>query len=129
MARKRPKQRAAIGVLGKSITRRSRGRCELCDGRNDNRLYELVPFTEDPDPDRVMMACVRCREWMEKGGVIPMEAHFLSTAVWSAEPSVRLGAARLLLTFDSLDDPWLQDALEATGVDPVTLEFREPATT
>ena len=95
MARKkRPKQRAAIGVLGKMITRRSRGRCELCEGRDDNRLYELPPFPEEPDPERVMMTCGRCRRWLEKGGVDPVEAHFLSSAVWSEEPSVRLGGAQ-----------------------------------
>src|SRR5688572_6034741 len=61
MARKKPKQRAAVGALGKLLTRRSKGRCELCMGTTDVRPYELAPFPEEPDPERTLMACSRCR--------------------------------------------------------------------
>ena len=70
------------------------------------------------------MACARCRRWLERGSIEPIEAHFLSTAVWSELGPVRLAAARLLLASDGLDDPWLIDALEAADVDPQTGEFR-----
>lgn len=122
--RKKPKQRAAVGVLGKAITRRSRGKCELCGDRDETRLYELDPFPEEPDEDRTLMACGRCRRWLEDGEIVPIEAHFLSGAVWADPPAVRLAAARMLLTADFADDPWLMDALEAANVDPATREFR-----
>ncbi|MCB9682689.1 MAG: hypothetical protein H6733_14585 [Alphaproteobacteria bacterium] len=125
MARKRPKQRAAVGVLGKLLTRRSHGRCELCEGRDDNRLYELPPFPEEPDPDRTLLACARCRGWLEGAPIDAAEARFLSAAIWSTLPPVRLAAARLLLTIDFADDPWLRDALDAADVDPASGEFRE----
>lgn len=124
MARKRPKQRAAAGVLGKEITRRSRGKCELCESKDDPRLYELPPFPDDPDPERTLLACARCREWLDTGEIDVIAAHFLSAAVWSEVPAVKLAAARMLLATDFLEDPWLQDALEAANVDPATLEFR-----
>lgn len=124
MARKRPKQRAAIGVLGKTLTRRSRGRCELCESRDGVRLYELVPFPEEPDPERVLMACERCRGWMEGEEVEVRDAHFLSQAVWSDLSPVKLAAARMLLTCDFRDDPWMADALDAANVDPSTGEYR-----
>jgi protein PhnA len=126
VTRKRPKQRAAVGVLGKEITRRSRGRCELCDDKDDTRLYELPPFPDDPDPDRTLLGCARCRRWLETEEIDVVQAHFLSTAVWSEVPAVKLAAARMLLSADFLEDPWLQDALEAANVDPATLEFRLP---
>lgn len=122
--RKAPKQRAAVGVLGKALTRRSRGRCELCGERHDVRLYELAPFPEEPDPDRVVMACERCRRWLDTEEIEPIQAHFLSSAVWSDVPPVKLAAARMLLAADFQEDPWLLDALEAADVDPVTREFR-----
>jgi hypothetical protein len=123
MSRKRPKQRPQVGVLGKELTRRSKGRCELCDGRVDVRPFELPPFPEDPDPERTLMACGRCREWMEHERIDPVQAHFLSEAVWSDLAPVKLAAARLLLASDGLDDPWLRDALDAANVDPSTGEF------
>ena len=122
-----PKQRAAVGVLGKSLTRRSRGACELCESKDQPMAYELAPFPLEPELDRALMACSRCRGWLDGGDVRPIEAHFLSSAVWSEEPAVRLAAARLLLAVDDLEDPWLQDALASADVDPDTLEFRGPA--
>ena len=123
MARKKPKQRPQVGVLGKLLTRRSRGRCELCHGQGDVRAYELAPFPPDPDPDRSLMACARCRSWLDNGTIDPVQAHFLSEAVWSNVPAVQLAAARLLLANDGRDDPWVRDALEAAGIDPETGEY------
>ncbi|MFT4624698.1 MAG: protein PhnA [Myxococcota bacterium] len=124
MKRKRIKQRAAVGRLGKFLTRRSGGRCELCEDRAGLQGFELVPFSDEPTMERSLLACARCREWLERGGVDPIQARFLESAVWSQEPAVRLAAARLLLVVDDLSDPWLQDALDAAGVDPVTQELR-----
>jgi len=116
-----------VGVLGKHLTRRSRGRCELCDGRQDVRPFELHPFPEEPDPERALMTCHRCRDWLEKDRIDPVEAHFLGGAVWSDQAPVRLAAARLLLSHEDPDDPWMQEALEVANVDPTTREFRPPA--
>jgi hypothetical protein len=126
MKRKRIKQRAAIGRLGKWLTRRSRGRCELCESANDIRGFELTPLPEEPTLERSLMACGQCRSWLEYGNVNPIEARFLQTAVWSQEAAVRLAAARLLLQIDDLSDPWLVDALDAAGVDPETQELKLP---
>ena len=123
MKKKKPKQRAAIGVLGKALTRRSRGRCELCEGRDGVRPYELHPFPADPDPERTLMACNRCREWIERETIDPVEAHFLGGAVWSDHAPVRLAAARLLLCHEHSEHPWMSEALDASGIDPQTREF------
>lgn len=124
VSRKKVKQRAAVGVLGKELTRRSRGRCELCESREQVRPYELAPFPDEPSMARTLMGCERCRRWLEKGQIHPVEGHFLSGAVWSDLPAVRLAAARMLLAADFQEDPWIMDALEAADVDPVTREFR-----
>jgi hypothetical protein len=126
VARKRekpPRQRASVGILGKLLTRRSRGRCEACESRDGVRPFELPPFPLDPDPERTLMACERCRRWLETGKIEPMEAHFLSAAVWSELAPVRMAAGRMLLECDFQEDPWLLDALEAAGIDPETGEL------
>lgn len=127
MARKKPKQRPQVGTLGKLLTRRSKGRCELCSGTGDVRPYELPPFPDEPDPERTLMACARCREWMEKDTIDPIQAHFLGEAVWADLAPVKLAAARLLIASDGLGDPWLRDALDAANVDPATGEFAAEA--
>ncbi len=113
MAR-RIRQRAAVGILGKFITRRSRGRCELCGGREGLRLWELPPFPEEPDPDNTLLTCARCRGWLESERVDSLEARFLSGSVWSELTAVR-EATRRLLTATPVDDPWVRDALEVLG--------------
>ncbi len=72
---------------------------------------------------RTLMACERCRAWLELGEINPVEARFLSEAVWAELEPVRLAAARLLIASDSLEDPWLRDAIEANNIDPTTGEF------
>jgi len=124
MAKKRNKQRPQVGVLGKLITRRSRGMCELCESKEDTRLYELWPFPEEPEPERTLMLCGRCRTWMDDEEIVPVQAHFLSSAVWSEEPAVKLAAARMLLFNEDPEDPWLRDALDAADIDPVSRELR-----
>jgi protein PhnA len=121
---KRIKQRAAVGVLGKDLTRRSRGMCEICESRDHPFPFELPPFPDEPDPDRTVMACARCRRWLEGEAIDPVEAYSLSAAIYSEEPAVKLAAARLLFSVTDLDDPWMQDALAAVQIDPVTLELK-----
>lgn len=113
-----------MGQLGKALTRRSRGRCELCASREGVRPFELPPFPPTPQMERTLMSCARCRRWLERGGVVPVEAWFLSEAVWAEEAAVRLSAARLLLSIDDPEDPWMREALDAADVDPETQEFR-----
>ena len=74
--------------------------------------------------ERSLVACARCRDWLENAHVVPVEAHFLCTAIWSDEPAVSLAAARLLLTADDPNNPWMRESLDAVDVDPATGEFR-----
>jgi protein PhnA len=122
---KRIKQRASAGVLGKHLTRRSGGRCELCESRDQVKVYELPPFPIEPDPERTVMACGRCRTWLITKRVDLVEARFLATAVWSELEPVRLAAGRLLLSASGADLRWLEEALEVVDVDPSTGEFRD----
>ncbi len=126
MAR-RDKQRAAAGVLGKELTRRSSGRCELCASRDRPIVWEIPPFGAEPDCDRALLACTACREQLEGGPMEPIGCRHLSTAVWDERVPVRLAAARLLLRLDGPDHPQTQDVFESVGFDPVSGELVEVA--
>ena len=103
--------RAAVGALGKALTRRSRGRCELCESREGLQPYEVWPLQPIPDMDHTLLACARCRGWLDTQLIVPVEAHFLSTAVWSDSLAVRLASSQLLRCADFDDTPWMQEAL------------------
>jgi hypothetical protein len=122
MAR-RVKQRASVGVLGKEVTRRARSVCELCASRDAPRLFELAPFPEEPSLLRTLLACARCRSWLDEEEPVDVDAaHFLGGAVWSELAPVRLAAGRLLHRV--VKPPlWVSDACEACGVDAGTGEF------
>ena len=113
--KKRVRQRPEVGQLGKPLTRRSRGCCELCSASEGARPFELWPFPEEPSLDHALMACARCRAWLEGATVEPLQAHFLSTAVWTEEPAVQRAAARLLMQCDDPSNPWMRDGLDAVA--------------
>jgi protein PhnA len=124
MAR-RVRQRAAVARLGKDLTRRSSGRCELCGARDRPFGFELAPFPEEPAMERALLACERCRGWLDGGDIDPVAAHHLSTAVWDERPAVKLAAARLLHRIDGADHPQTRDVFEAIGYDPESEELVE----
>ncbi|MBN2797733.1 MAG: hypothetical protein JXX28_01180 [Deltaproteobacteria bacterium] len=117
---KRIKQRSLVGMIGKELTRRSRGRCELC-GQPGGRPWELPPFPVEPDPDRSLMLCERCTSWMERGHPDADEHHLLSEVAWSDLPPVRLAAARLIFACEASPD-WIRESLD--DIDPATGEYR-----
>lgn len=122
---KRLKQRAAIGILGKDLTRRSRGRCELCGGKGDVRGWEIPPFPEEPRMDRAVMTCGRCRAWLEGAPIEVVEARFLGTAVWHECEAVREAAGLLLRRIAASDEPWIHEAIDV--LDNPVVEEAEPA--
>lgn len=117
---KRVKQRALVGILGKDLTRRSRGLCELCGSRTEVRPWELTPFPEEPSLERALMACKRCRHWLGRDRPGCGEYHFLLEAVWHEEHAIRLAAARLLSRCEQ-KPLWIDDAL--TDFDAEAREF------
>lgn len=124
---KRIKQRPLAGVLGKVLTRRSRGMCELCSSREQPLVFELPPFPPDPDPERSLMACARCRGWLEHRSEPDVEARCLESAIWSDETAVQMAAARLLVEMDHGQHPWARDALEFVEAHPSFSEWLDLA--
>lgn len=124
---KRVKQRAAVGVLGKDLTRRSRGRCELCESKSEVRAWEIPPFPEEPEMDRALMTCGRCRGWLEGEEIQPNEARFLATAVWAECVAIRDAAELLLRRLAESGDPWVLEAIDVIE-NPIVDEDEAPWT-
>lgn len=125
MARGRDAHKArlkAVAALGKTISRRARSRCELCDGDADLRVFEVPPVEEEPSDEAAVLACVLCRDDIEAKKLRDFgRLRFLETAIWSETAPAQIAAVRLLRRVaeheawarDALDGLWLDDEMTA----------------
>ena len=114
MAKGYDKHRArldAIALLGKDLARRARRTCELCQGADDLRPYDLAP-NDAPALDTLVLLCARCRAVADGRRDDPRTLRFLEGAVWSEEEVVNKLARTILATVDA---DWARDTQDMLG--------------
>ena len=114
MARGRDKHQAytqALQLLGKTIMRRSKRRCELSDEAGELVIYDLEDPRDEPLLDEVVHISPRMRDLLDGAPVDAAELRCLETVVWSEHLPVRRAAVMLL---ERVDEPWAREAIEAT---------------
>lgn len=97
----------AIAFHGKELARRARRKCELCEGAEDLRPYD-VDREAAPSLDTLLLLCRRCRDVAEGGVEDVRTLRFLEGAVWH-EVAVVADLARALIA--KVDAPWARDTL------------------
>ena len=110
---------AAVGRLGKDLSRRAGSVCELCGGGDDLRVLEVPPVEEDPDLDAVILACARCRDVVETPK-LPRETsdlRFLEGAVWADPLPAKVAAIRLLRRIAASGAGWATECLDGLWID------------
>ena len=120
--------KAALAALGRSLARRARSRCELCEtGGQALAPWEVPPAPPDPDEDRCLFVCERCRRVLDGASLDPNEWRFLEGVVWSELPPVQVTAVRLLrrLAADGVD--WAADAVDGVVIDEEIAAWVEQA--
>lgn len=102
----------ALNALGKSLTRRSHARCELCQAQGQKLSpLEVLPLPETPDIDHTLFLCQTCIDQIRgRTPLSPNHWHCLSTAIWSQIPPVQVAAVRLLKKLHHLD--WARELEE-----------------
>ena len=108
----------AVNALGKTLTRRAASVCELCGSDQDLRVVEVPPLLDEPDEERALLGCARCRELVD-GGRLPREAaelRFIDTAVWADPVPVKLAAIRLLRALAEAEVGWARETLDTLWV-------------
>ncbi|MBP6783103.1 MAG: hypothetical protein KA152_04905 [Verrucomicrobiales bacterium] len=122
MAKGREEHEARMAVLnsfGKDLARRAKSKCELCErGGEKLSIFEVPPERRDPDIDRCLLLCERCREQSEdvkrfKGGE---HWRVLVGMAWSGVPMVAVMAVRLLRRQAASQD-WAREALDGLYLD------------
>lgn len=116
-------RREALASLGRTLSRRSGSKCELC-GASGTRLTveEVAPLPEKPSPDHAVFLCDRCaagvRAEVRSDKIEPTEWRFLETAVWSQTPPAQVLAVRLCRKISRLGAQWATDALDNLYLSP-----------
>lgn len=110
---------ARLQSFGKDLARRAKSKCELCERAGEKlSIFEVPPEPRDPDFDRCLLLCERCRE--EAGEVRrfhPGEQwRILAEMAWSGVPMVQVMAVRLLRRQVGTQ-AWAREALGSLDLD------------
>jgi protein PhnA len=121
MARGRDKHQAhqaALNALGRTLSRRCKSRCELCEGEGPLRVTEVTGSPEDePTDDWAALLCDRCKALVQDGRGDPDTLRFLEVSAWSDVAPVQVLAVRALRTL-SAHAAWARDTLDGLYLDP-----------
>jgi hypothetical protein len=101
----------AIAFWGKDLARRAGRKCELCEGTEELRPFDLDADAE-PSLETLVLGCDRCRAVLDGGAADPRTLRFLEGVMWTDVAPVAAAARRML---GSIDAEWARDALEAVG--------------
>lgn len=115
---------AALGALGRELSRRAGSACELSGEKGALRPYDLEGPDVAPDLAHVVLVCadvaaaldvaVSRKASHKRGRALSGDVNayrYLETAVWSTEPAVRRAACRLLEVIAD-EHAWASDALD-----------------
>ena len=107
---KQKEYQQALSLLGKSLLRRSKRRCELTDSIGELVIFDLNPPQGEPTLDHVLHVSPQAARWLEGEKINPFEARHLEAAVWSEFPAVAKAALQLLRR---IDETWAREAAES----------------
>ena len=113
-------RRSSADGLGRQLSRRARNRCELCRPSTSLFVFEVEPVFAEPDPDRAVMICERCRRAVENARlrVDPEELRFLMETVWHEILPIQLASVRLCRRLSTEGVIWASELLESLYIDP-----------
>ena len=112
-------RKEAVAGLGRTLSRRAKNRCELCEDRTSLKVVEVEPVFEDPDEERAVMICARCERALTggRGAPDPQELRFLEASVWATVLPVQLAAVRIARRLSDDEVTWARDLVDGLYLD------------
>ena len=107
------KRLEAISSFARSISKRARITCELCEGTKDLQVWDYRPDLP-PNMDTLALLCRNCRELAGGKMASPQELRSIRKALWSNIPAVAVGAGEILIR---CNEPWVQGAISQSFMD------------
>jgi protein PhnA len=107
-------------AVEKSLRQRSGDICELCDSATDLQVYNVPPFTNDPE--KSILVCSVCSGQLHAPEKMNAD-HWrcLNTSMWSTVSAVQVVAWRLLHSLRN--EGWPQDLLDMLYLEDDTLAW------
>jgi protein PhnA len=113
----------ALSSLGTPLSRRAKARCELCSsGGIPLRPHEVEPDTDDPEFDRCILLCDRCKDGVAGGSVSPQEWRFLEQVAWTEITALQVAAVRMLRSLAE-SESWASALLDTLYLAPEADEW------
>ena len=116
---------AEINSLGRSLARRARSTCEVCEESGvPLHVREVPPLPEAPEADHAVMVCARCGDAIAGGRLDPPESfRGLVGVVWSDVPAIQVAAVRLLTRLGQDGAHWATEVLDGLYLEPEVQEW------
>jgi len=102
-----------ISAFGKAIGKRAGFKCELCESKDDLRVWDYRPDAS-PVMETLALLCQRCRGWADGRKAAQNELRSIRNALWSNVPAIAEGAAKVLA---QCKEPWAREAIEESFID------------
>ena len=108
-----------VALLGKSLIRRCKKKCELCEIAGQSlKVIEVAPAPETPHEDHAVMLCQTCQIMVETQNINPNQARFLESVIWSEIPAVQVTAVRLCRILAANGVDWATQVLDTVYLSP-----------
>ncbi len=113
-----------VSLLGKTLVRRAKKKCELCDVQGESMsVIEIEPAPKIPDPDHAVLVCSTCQSIIDTDSPNPTQSRFLETAIWSEVPAVQVTAVRICQKLAAQGVNWAKDLLDTVYLSPEAEEW------
>ncbi|MDG1478314.1 MAG: phnA protein [Myxococcota bacterium] len=109
---------AATAALGRTLSRRARNRCELCNSKTSLAVVEIAPLPEEPDPEQAVIVCSRCAALLSGRREEPATLRFLEETIWAEIAIVQIAVVRLVRGLAAERIDWAERVLEGLYLDP-----------
>lgn len=120
MAKGREKHQARqneLNLLGKSLAKRAKSKCELCATSTSLHIYEVPPLVKEPDLDHCVLICDHCQSQIDHPKQLDVHHwHCLYETMWSEVPGIKVLVWRLLKVLAS-QEAWAFDLLDQMYLD------------
>ena len=110
-----------IAALGRSLSRRARSRCEICDAKQVKLVpWMLPPKSREVDIDGALFLCEQCIEGVTSTGELGPRWRLLELSAWSESSTVQAVSVNML---KRISDPWAQDLVDTVYMSPEAEEI------
>jgi protein PhnA len=117
-------RKQAVSLLGKSLVRRSKSTCELCEAHGVAlTIFEVPPVPAEPDVEQALFICDDCVSGIENPRrANPDHWRCLGNTIWGELAPAQVMSVRILRGLQKTHH-WAEEILEQAFLDPEIEEW------